>query len=114
MNLQLIPTKKHVKASITIPSSKSYTNRALLLAKLTGETVEIINPLICDDTRAMISCLKTLGIQIVQKPNTLKIQENITNIQNRTFTLGANLSATTLRFLLALSAIIPGAKILTG
>ena len=53
-----------VKATIEIPGSKSYTNRALLLAALTKGEVTLYNPLYSDDTEAMIGCLKRLGLRI--------------------------------------------------
>src|SRR3989338_4105491 len=61
--LKLTPFSKPVSATIAIPGSKSYTNRALLLAALTKGTVVINNPLVSDDTHAMIACLRELGIR---------------------------------------------------
>lgn len=103
-----------MKPTISIPGSKSYTIRALLLAALTGSKVKIINPLICDDTQSMIDCLRILGIKILKKKDYFEVSGNLLNIQSREYQLNANLSGTTLRFLLALLTIIPGTKILSG
>lgn len=112
--LKLSPLSQPVNTSVKIPSSKSYTNRALLLSVLNSSPIKIINPLISDDTKAMIDCLKTLGIKILEKQNCIEVHPNLNKIPNRSYNLNANLSGTTIRFILALSTIIPGTKILTG
>lgn len=112
--LELIPLRKPVNANVKIPGSKSYTNRALLLAALNNSPVKILNPLISDDTKAMIDCLKTLGIKILEKQNCIGVYPNLNKIPNRSYNLNANLSGTAIRFILALSTIIPGTKILFG
>lgn len=113
-SLKILPLTKPIKAEIAIPGSKSYTNRALLMASMTNQNVKIINPLISDDTEAMIECLKRLGLKIMHKDNCIEITNDITAVQNRLYDLDANLSGTTIRFMLALAAIIPGVKTLYG
>ena len=56
MTLQLFaPTKAN--ASIKLPSSKSITNRALLISALCDDAPQVLNPALCDDTAAMIEAL---------------------------------------------------------
>ena len=103
-----------MNTKVSIPGSKSYTNRVLFIAALSGSKVKILNPLISDDTLTMINCLKTLGIKILIKDNRLEVLNSIKSIKNLPFNLDANESGTTLRFLLALATIIPGIKTLHG
>lgn len=112
--LKITPLKDPVTATIAIPGSKSYTNRALLLAALTGGTVRIKNPLVSDDTHAMINCLRELGIRCAFKEDSLEVEADIGTIKEGEYHLNANLSGTAIRFILALSAIIPGVKIVRG
>ncbi|MBU0999788.1 3-phosphoshikimate 1-carboxyvinyltransferase [Patescibacteria group bacterium] len=112
--IELKPLLKPVQDGVSIPSSKSYTNRALFIAALSGSKVKITNPLISDDTQAMVDCLKSLGVSILEKQDYLEVFCNLGKIPNRSYNLNANLSGTTLRFLLALSTIIPGIKTLSG
>ncbi len=114
MNIELLPLKNPANIRIKIPGSKSYTNRALILASLTKGVVEIINPLFSDDTNAMIDCLKTLGIKINIQPEKIVVAGDISDVKNSRFILNANLSATTIRFILALCYLTKGEKILTG
>lgn len=56
MNLQLTAPDRAI-ASIAIPSSKSITNRALLIAALCGGEPQVLNPALCDDSAVMIEAL---------------------------------------------------------
>lgn len=112
--IKLKPLSKGVRKTINIPGSKSYTNRALFLAALCKTPVKIINPLASDDTRAMVECLKVLGVKVLEKKDYIEVQSNLSSISNRQYNLDANLSGTTIRFILALSTIIPGIKTLSG
>lgn len=103
-----------VKATIEIPGSKSYTNRALLLAALTKGEVTLYNPLYSDDTEAMIGCLKRLGLRIETTSDRAIVYDDLSMIQNKSYALFAHDSGTTIRFLLPLLCLVPGTKILTG
>lgn len=51
-----------VAGSVTIPGSKSITNRALLLAALAHGTTILHNVLVSEDSETMLNALSTLGI----------------------------------------------------
>src|SRR3989338_7804756 len=56
--------KEPFKTRLTLPGSKSMTNRALLLAALAKGNSTLSGILLSDDTRALLNALKTLGITI--------------------------------------------------
>ena len=112
--VKLIPLNQPVSATIEIPGSKSYTNRALFMAALTKNSVAIKNPLFSDDTKAMINCLNKLGIKTIVKQNEIVVVGSWKDVQERKYELDANLSANVIRFLLPLLCIVPGEKILQG
>ncbi|HVZ58995.1 MAG TPA: 3-phosphoshikimate 1-carboxyvinyltransferase [Patescibacteria group bacterium] len=112
--IELQPLRSPVIKTITIPGSKSYTNRALLLGALTQDAVVIKNPLFSDDTRAMIDSLHKLGIRTEQNETSITVVGNFQDVENKDVTLDCHLSGTTIRFLTALACIVPGTKILTG
>ncbi|QOR46079.1 3-phosphoshikimate 1-carboxyvinyltransferase [Trueperella pecoris] len=62
----LAPTSGPVDATISIPGSKSLTNRYLVLAALGGSRVRIHNPLIARDTELMAQALRTLGASVTR------------------------------------------------
>lgn len=100
--------------SIDTPGSKSYTNRALIMAALTKGPVTLHNPLYSEDTETMLSCLMTLGLNIAAFPDRITVHDDISIIQKRHYELFVKDSGTTLRFLLALLCIVPGTKVLKG
>lgn len=99
---------------IEIPGSKSYTNRALIMAALTKGTVTLYNPLYSEDTEAMIGCLRQLGLNIATFPNQVIVYDDISIVFDKSYELFARDSGTTLRFLLPLLCLIPGTKIIQG
>ncbi len=58
-----------INAAITIPGSKSATNRALILAALAKTPSTLRKPLHSRDSALMIAGLKAIGCAITQEPN---------------------------------------------
>jgi 3-phosphoshikimate 1-carboxyvinyltransferase len=67
--IEIVPLAAPVRAEITVPGSKSITNRALILAALAeGETV-LRGALWSEDTQVMVECLQELGFMINVAPD---------------------------------------------
>lgn len=64
---------RHFSGEVTLPGSKSLTNRALLLAGLAQGTTELHEPLKSDDTRHMVSALQSLGCVVLEIPEGYRI-----------------------------------------
>lgn len=62
-----------INATITIPGSKSVTNRALILAALASTPSKLRRPLISRDTELMIKALRALGIEIHLRESELDV-----------------------------------------
>jgi len=115
MNIfEVAALEKPVIAMIEIPGSKSYTNRALVMAALTKGPVTLYNPLYSEDTEAMIACLKTLGLRIETSPDQIIVHDDISIVQNKSYELFARDSGTTIRFLLALLCLTSGTHVIGG
>ncbi len=112
--MKIYPLMKPITADVVMPGSKSYTNRAIIMAAMAKNKVHIISPLISDDTKAMVHCLQSLGIRIEVHDKSIDVLGSIEDVKDNRYELDANLSGTTLRFILPLLAIIPGVKILKG
>jgi 3-phosphoshikimate 1-carboxyvinyltransferase len=54
-----------VDAEVSVPGSKSVTNRALILAAVAAEPSRLRAPLRARDTALMVDALRTLGVQVV-------------------------------------------------
>ncbi len=112
--IEIVPLINSIQREVEIPPSKSYTNRALLIAALTSGKVVIKNALFSDDTEAMLSCLESFVINIEKINNNIFITSDISQVKEDKYLLNADLSGTTIRFILALSCLITGEKILSG
>ena len=67
--IEIVPLDKPVRAEITVPGSKSITNRALILAALAdGETI-LTGALWSEDTQIMVECLQDLGFMVNVAPD---------------------------------------------
>ena len=62
--LEIQPLDAPVDADVDIPGSKSYTNRALLIAALANGESRLTGALFSDDTRHMAGSLRTLGVGV--------------------------------------------------
>ena len=62
-------TTKEFNKSISVPSSKSYANRLLILAALSNEDVVVENLPPSTDVKTMISCLKQIGLEVSEVKN---------------------------------------------
>lgn len=60
MHLQLTAPQR-AEATLALPTSKSLTNRALLIAALCDDEPQVMRPALCDDTMAMIDALPRDG-----------------------------------------------------
>ncbi|MBE0523211.1 MAG: 3-phosphoshikimate 1-carboxyvinyltransferase [Methanosarcinales archaeon] len=105
--------KSTLKGSIFAPPSKSYTHRAIVMSALTDQAV-VHRPLISADTMASIYACRSLGATIIEENDKLiisgikgrpTIPDNIIDVAN---------SGTTLRLIMAVSALCDGETVLTG
>lgn len=113
-SLSITPLPSPVEARVAVPGSKSYTLRALLLAAMSPGKVTITNPLSSDDTESMLACLQELGLQISRTAASIDVAGDVSRIEDKDYSLDAGLSGVTLRFMLALSCVIPGRQRIGG
>ena len=62
--LSIVPFTRPVSGTVTLPGSKSLTNRALLLAALCDAPVTLTGALFSEDTELMTAALRALGLTI--------------------------------------------------
>ena len=62
--VEIQPVTRPFDATVQLPGSKSYTNRALLIAALARGESTITDALASDDTRYMLTALRALGVTI--------------------------------------------------
>lgn len=103
---------------ISVPGSKSVSNRALVCAALAeGESV-ISGGLVGDDADSMVTGLRTLGASILEHATGDSLIWEVAGTGGRLtespVTLDAALAGTTFRFLVAVSSLAAGEVTVTG
>ncbi|AWD32527.1 3-phosphoshikimate 1-carboxyvinyltransferase [Candidatus Kinetoplastibacterium sorsogonicusi] len=112
LNLQTI---KLAKGVITLPGSKSISNRILLLAALSNNETNINDILFSEDTEIMMNALKTLGVKIVlNNDRSIKVIGNDFNFPVKESNLFLGNAGTAFRPLTAVLSIMGGSYILSG
>src|SRR6185503_6743956 len=62
--IEIVPLEKPLAAEISVPGSKSITNRALVLAALAEGATTLRGALWSEDTQVMARSLETLGFSV--------------------------------------------------
>lgn len=107
-----------LSGSVSVPPSKSYTHRAVLMASLAtaggrGRDSKIRNPLLSRDTNATVDACAAMGAEMERGEGALtirgtrpKVPDDVINVEN---------SGTTLRFMTSAFSLAPeGYVVLTG
>lgn len=101
--------------NIEILGSKSYTNRALIIASLAEGKTILHNPLYSDDTKYMMESLEKLGIKFEKKEKDLIVYGNGGKFELKdNVELFCGIAGTTSRFLTGLLALFDKDVIITG
>uniref|UniRef100_A0A831X6U7 3-phosphoshikimate 1-carboxyvinyltransferase n=1 Tax=Thermorudis peleae TaxID=1382356 RepID=A0A831X6U7_9BACT len=114
--ITLEPVAGPIDAEVTLPGSKSYTNRALVLAALAEGTSTLHAALFSEDTAVMAESLRRLGLPVAEDPAglTFTIEGKGGRIPADRAELFVGNSGTTARFLTALLALGQGKYLLDG
>ena len=114
--IEIQPIQKPPNVTIAVPGSKSFTNRALLVAALASGDSTLTGALFSDDTHYMCNSLRKLGIQITEniKQATFHVTGNGANIPVEGAELYVGNSGTTTRSLISYVSLGYGTFILDG
>ena len=109
-----IPQRNKIRAAVTLPGSKSITNRALVIGALARGETRLRNFLECEDTFVMTRALRELGFTIRQSGKSARVFGQGGKIPARRAQLNTINSGTTLRFLTTLVSLGEGLYSLDG
>ena len=115
------PLTVPVHATISVPGSKSLTNRSLILAALNEGPTELKGALWAEDTELMVKALRNLGFEITINPDPTNVCNRLITLHEKGGTIPAKkadlyvgTAGTTARFLAALCALGEGPYTLHG
>lgn len=110
----MTPVAAPIDITVSVPGSKSLSNRALVVASLAEGKSRLSNILHSDDTRFMMSHLRTLGIALQALDDEVEIEGLGGHFQPVQAALFCGNAGTTVRFLTALCGLVPGVQVVTG
>ena len=107
--LPIRPFTRPVRGGVSVPGSKSITNRALLLAALCDRPVTLTGALLSEDTAIMAEALRRLGIPVAldEAATTIRVEGRGGAIPSAAADIFAGNAGTAARFLTALCAAAP-------
>ncbi len=109
-----LPPLKTAGGAVTLPGSKSISNRVLLLAALSAGTTTLHDVLDSDDTRVMLDALRALGCGVVVTGSTVRIDGLGGQLKNAQAKLFLGNAGTAMRPLTAALAVLGGNFELSG
>ena len=112
----ITPATGPLDVTVSVPGSKSLTNRALCLAALASGTSTLRNALFSDDTHYFGSALRALGIEVREDPDraTISVDGRGGALPRRRADLFVGLAGTAARFLTAVLALGDGCYTVDG
>ena len=104
--LEVRPFARPVRGAVTVPGSKSLTNRAMLLSSLCAGTVTLKGALLSEDTEIMAEALRRLGFEVAEDEAACEIRVGGRggSVPATDAELFTGLAGTAARFLTALCA----------
>ena len=114
--IEIQPIRTPLDATVEVPGSKSYTNRALLVAAMANGTSTVRGALFSDDTHYMSASLRKLGVKVDadEKRSTFDVHGNGGNIPVSGTELYIGNSGTTSRSLTAYVSLGRGKFVIDG
>lgn len=98
---------------VSVPPSKSVTQRAIVLAAL-GESPCVVEcPLDCDDSRAMVAGLRALGVSVDDEAETWTVRPPA-RLRAPSITLLLGNAGTAVRFITGLAPVVTGSYVVDG
>jgi 3-phosphoshikimate 1-carboxyvinyltransferase len=103
-----VKSSSNLQGTLTAPASKSYTQRMLIAAALSGGRGKIVNPLLSEDTLATFRAITALGVQ-VQKTEGCWIVQGVNRLKAAIDDfIDVGESGATLRFMIPIAALAVG------
>lgn len=100
------------RGSVTVPTSKSHTHRAIIMSALSGGPCRVGSPLLSFDTRATMDAVRSMGATVEECDGYLMIEAGTLHAPDRT--VDVMNSGTTLRLMSGIAALFDSETTLTG
>jgi 3-phosphoshikimate 1-carboxyvinyltransferase len=112
--VEIVPPGGRLVGLVSVPGSKSITNRALLIAALAKGRSVLTGVLASDDTRHMATALRAMGVAIVARDATTLEVTGTGTLKPPSAPLSLGNAGTATRFLTAASGLVDGTVVVDG
>ena len=112
--MKAIKPLKDIDTTVSVPGSKSYTQRALIIAALAEGRSVLHNALIAEDTGYVIEALQSLGADITTEDGDIVISGTGGQLKNPGKEIYVGNNGTAMRLLTGVAALGRGPFTLTG
>lgn len=112
--LEILPSSLPLCGKVSVPGSKSITNRALLVGALATGKSSLSGALASDDTHYMVKALTSLGVPIHFSNDTTIGIDSTGHLEKPLTSLYLGNAGTAMRFLTAACALVEGDVVLDG
>jgi 3-phosphoshikimate 1-carboxyvinyltransferase len=113
MTDKIISRVRHLEGEVTAPSSKAYTHRMVIAAFLSTGASRISNPLVSDDTEATLRAVKAFGA-VAKLQRDYWTVTGTKQLKTPKSPVDCGESGATLRFMIPIAALAPGASIFSA
>lgn len=110
-SIELIPPSNPISGSITLSGSKSFTNRALIIASLANGESDLRGVSDSEDTELLIDALENLGVLVNKAGSSLVVCGSSRGCGSFSGSLDVRAAGTTMRFLISLCAVLDGVDV---
>ncbi len=111
---EVIPLKQKLDLSLSLPGSKSVTNRAFLCAALASGKSRVYGSLKSDDSEVMLKALRQFGVGVRETKKFIEITGTGGKFKGGKVTVDLHNAGTATRFLTAISVLRAGETVITG
>ena len=111
---EVIPLHQKLALCLSLPGSKSVTNRAFLCAALAGGKSRIYGALRSDDAEVMLKALKQFGAGVREMEGYIEITGTRGRFKGGKNTVDLHNAGTATRFLTAIAVLRKGETVITG
>ncbi len=101
-----------VVGTVSVPASKSYTHRAIIMAALSKGKCRIDNPLLSFDTRATMDAVRSMGAVVTEEGDHIIVGSSGLHAPNRT--IDVLNSGTTMRLMTGIASLFDSRTTITG
>lgn len=112
--MEIFSLQQKISGKVKIPGSKSFTNRALVMASLCEGQSKISGFSESEDSRVLIEALRKLGVEIIESENEIVVRGAGGKFREFNGEVNLGMAGTSMRFFTSVACLVRGKIVLRG